>query len=53
MSAGPHDLPILERELPVDEEPRTFLSPDGLAFEEGEALEDFDDERSGFEADAC
>lgn len=45
-------LPILERELPVEEEPVRLCSPDGLVFEEGEALEDFDNERSS-ETDAC
>lgn len=29
-----------------------LCSPDGIVFEEGEALEDFDNERS-FETDAC
>lgn len=48
MQAGPDApliLPVLEREYPVDEESVLSMSPDGLVFEEGEALEDFDDDR--------
>jgi hypothetical protein len=41
---GPNDIPILERELPVDDQPFQIVHPDGLVFPIGEAKEELEED---------